>query len=64
MLWAIAIIFFLLWTIGMISSIALGGYIHVLLGVSVTLFLVQFIRSRSRNKLAIRQLEKQRDHFR
>jgi hypothetical protein len=45
MLWAIAIVIFLFWTIGIVSPIALGGFIHVLLGVSVTLLLVQFIRS-------------------
>jgi hypothetical protein len=49
-LWATAMFFFLLWTIGMIGSNAMGGYHHVLLGVSGILFLVHIIRSRSRRR--------------
>lgn len=40
MLWAIAIIFGLLWVIGLISAYTLGGYIHFLLAVSFLLFVV------------------------
>jgi hypothetical protein len=51
MLWTIAIIFFLLWALGLVSSVTLGGYIHVLLGVTVALLLVQFIKGRNRKSL-------------
>lgn len=47
MIWTIAIIFTLLWVLGLVTSLTLGGYIHVLLGVAVALFLVQFIKGRS-----------------
>jgi hypothetical protein len=40
MLWTIAIIFGLVWMIGLITTYTLGGYIHFLLAVSFVLFLV------------------------
>jgi Flp pilus assembly protein TadB len=51
MLWTIAIIFFLLWALGLVSSVTLSGYIHVLLGVAVALLLVQFVKNRNRKRL-------------
>ncbi len=44
MLWAIAIIFLLLWALGLVTSYTLGGFIHVLVGVAVVLLLVRIIR--------------------
>ena len=46
MLWLIAIILLLLWTIGLITSFTLGGYIHVLVAVAVVLLLLRIIRGR------------------
>ena len=44
MLWTVAIIFALLWVLGLVTSLTLGGYIHVLLGVAAALFVVQFFK--------------------
>jgi hypothetical protein len=44
MLWAIAVIFVLLWALGLVSSYTLGGYIHILVVVAVVLLLVRIIK--------------------
>jgi hypothetical protein len=46
MLWTIAIIFILLWALGLVTSYTLGGFIHVLVGVAVVLLLVRIIQGR------------------
>ena len=43
MLQTIAIILIVLWLLGMVTSTALGGFIHVLLVVAIVLFLLRFI---------------------
>jgi Family of unknown function (DUF5670) len=48
MLWTIAIIFVLLWALGLVSSYTLGGYIHILIVVAVVMLLVRIIKGRSR----------------
>jgi hypothetical protein len=44
MLWAIAVIFVLLWALGLVSSYTLGGYVHILIVVAVVLLLVRIIK--------------------
>lgn len=44
MLWLLATILLLLWIIGLLASITLNGYIHVLLGAAVILFAIKFIQ--------------------
>ncbi len=44
MLWTIAIIFALLWVLGLVTSITLGGFIHVLAGVAIVLLLLRIIK--------------------
>lgn len=46
MLWTIAIIFVLLWALGLITSYTLGGFIHVLVVLAVVLLLVRIIQGR------------------
>ena len=46
MLWTIAIIFVLLWALGLITSYTFGGFIHVLVGIAVGLLLVRIIEGR------------------
>jgi Mg/Co/Ni transporter MgtE len=46
MIWTIAIIFGLLWALGLVSSYTLGGYIHILLVVAVALLLFRVIAGR------------------
>ncbi len=46
MQWTIAIIFLLLWALGLATSVTLGGFIHVALGVAIALIATQFIKAR------------------
>jgi len=46
MLQTLAVVFIALWLLGMVSSQAMGGFIHVLLVVAVVLFLVRVIQGR------------------
>ena len=46
MLEAIAILFLLLWALGLVTSYTMGGFIHALLVVAIVLFLVRVIRGR------------------
>jgi hypothetical protein len=46
MLWAIAVIFALLWALGLATSFTLGGYIHVLVFVAVALLLFRIIKDK------------------
>ncbi len=47
MLLTIAIIFLILWFLGLVSSYTLGGLIHILLVVAVIMLLVRLINGRS-----------------
>jgi hypothetical protein len=44
MLWAIAIIFILLWALGLVTSYTFGGFIHVLLGLAAVFVLLRIIQ--------------------
>lgn len=46
MLWTIAIVFVLLWLLGMITTYTLNGFIHILLVVAVIVVLVRLIQGR------------------
>jgi hypothetical protein len=46
MLWTIAIIFVLLWALGLVTATTLGGYIHLLVVAAVVLLLVRIIQGR------------------
>ncbi len=46
MLWLIAIILFMLWLLGLATSVTLGGYIHVLLVLAIIVVLVKIITGR------------------
>ncbi|MBK6846706.1 MAG: lmo0937 family membrane protein [Proteobacteria bacterium] len=46
MLWTIAVIFLLLWGLGLITSYTLGGFIHLLLVLAVVVVLVRIIQGR------------------
>lgn len=46
MLQTLAIILLVLWAVGLVTSTALGGFIHLLLVVAIVLFLVRFISGR------------------
>ncbi len=46
MLWTIAVILFVLWVLGLVSSYTLGGFIHILLVLAVIVILVNVIQGR------------------
>jgi hypothetical protein len=44
MLWTIAIVLIVLWALGMVTSHAVGGFIHILLVLAVIVVLIRVIR--------------------
>ena len=46
MLFAIALLLMVLWFLGLTASYTLGGFIHLLLMVAITLVLVQLFRGK------------------
>ena len=46
MLYTIAIVLIILWALGLVSSTAMGGFIHVLLVIAIVLILVRVISGR------------------
>ena len=46
MLWTIAVVLIILWLLGLVTSHAMGGFIHVLLVIAVVVVLVRIIRGR------------------
>jgi len=46
MLWTIAIILFVLWLLGLVSSYTIGGFIHLLLVVAIVVVLIRVIQGR------------------
>jgi hypothetical protein len=47
MLWTIALLLLILWSLGMVSSYTLGGFIHILLVLAVIAILIRLIQGRS-----------------
>jgi hypothetical protein len=46
MLWTIALILFVLWALGMVSSYTMGGLVHLLLVVALVVIVVNLLRGR------------------
>lgn len=46
MLWTIALILFVLWLLGLVSSYTVGGFIHILLVLAVIVVLIRLIQGR------------------
>lgn len=46
MLYTIAIVLIVLWALGLVSSTAMGGFIHILLVIAIILILVRLISGR------------------
>ncbi len=47
MLYTIAVILLILWLVGVVSSSAIGGFIHILLVVAIVMVLLRVISGRS-----------------
>lgn len=46
MLWTVAVVLFVLWLLGMVSSYTLSGFIHILLVLAVIVVLVRLIQGK------------------
>jgi hypothetical protein len=46
MLWTVAVILLILWALGLITSVTLGGFIHVVLAIALVVVLVRVIQGR------------------
>lgn len=46
MLWTIAVILFVLWILGFITSTAFGGWIHILLVIAIVVIVIQLLQGR------------------
>jgi len=46
MLWTVAVVLLVLWALGMVSSVAIGGFIHLLLVLAVVVVLINVIQGR------------------
>ena len=46
MLWTIIVILLILWVLGLITKVALGGFLHLLLVVAVILLIIQLVSGR------------------
>lgn len=46
MLWTIVVVLLVLWLLGLVSSYAMGGLIHVLLVIAIVMVLVRVIQGR------------------
>lgn len=46
MLYTIAVILIVLWLLGMVSSVTMGGFVHVLLVIAVVVILLRVIQGR------------------
>lgn len=47
MLYTIAVIMLILWVLGLVTSVTMGGFIHVLLVVALVMILVNLISGRT-----------------
>lgn len=46
MLWTIAVVLFILWALGLVTSTTMGGFIHILIVAAVVVVLVGLIQGR------------------
>jgi len=46
MLWTIAVLLFIMWALGLVTSYTMGGFIHILLVLALVSVLVQVIQGR------------------
>jgi len=46
MLWTIAVILFVLWALGLVTSYTLSGFIHILLVLAIVAVLIGIIQGR------------------
>jgi hypothetical protein len=47
MLWTLAVVFLVLWLLGLVSSYTMGGFIHILLVLAVIVVVVRLVTGRT-----------------
>ena len=47
MLWTIFVILLVLWLLGLVTSYAMGGFIHILLVLAVVVLVIRLVQGRS-----------------
>ena len=45
-MWTLAVILFVLWLLGLVSSYTMGGFIHILLVLAIIIVIVRVIQGR------------------
>lgn len=48
MLWTIIVILLILWVLGLVTKVAVGAALHILLVIAIILFIVQMLSGRRR----------------
>jgi hypothetical protein len=46
MLWTVAVVLFVLWALGLVTSTTMGGFVHILLVLAVIVVLISVIQRR------------------
>ena len=46
MLWTVAVILLVLWTLGLVTSYTLGGFIHLLLVIAIVVVVINLLQGR------------------
>ena len=46
LLWTVAVILLIMWLLGLVTSYALGGFIHILLVLAIIVVLIRVIQGR------------------
>jgi hypothetical protein len=46
MLWTLAVVLFVLWLLGLLSSYTMGGFIHALLVLAIVMVLIRLIQGK------------------
>lgn len=48
MLWELALVLFVLWLLGVVTSYTLNGFVHILLVVALVVVIVRLVQGRQR----------------
>ncbi len=46
MLWTIAVVLFVLWALGLVSSYTMGGFVHILLVLALLIVVINVLQGR------------------
>jgi hypothetical protein len=46
MLWTVAVVLFVLWALGLVTSTTMGGFVHILLVLAIIVVLISVIQGR------------------